>query len=360
MWRERHLIRRRKKGEKMKTTIKYSLAVASVLLGMSFGHANAATYCGGGKTVTFAGIDWESGAFITEVMKQILEKGYGCKVDSIPGNGPTLEQATANNEVQIFAEEWVGRSQVFDKAAAAGTVMAVGKTFVGASEGWFVPEYVVKGDPARGIKPTAPDLKSIQQLSDPKYVALFADPEEPGKGRFLNCPSGWGCEGKNTARIDAYKLGASYVNFRPGTGTALDAAISSAYLQGQPLLFYYWSPTALMGKFKFVQLEEPAYNQACWKEIADPNGKRDEGCSFPGANVSYGVNSEFAKAAPEVISILEKATFPLDDLNASLAFMADKKVDASAAAAEFLKTKSAIWGPWVTVEAKAKIDATLN
>jgi glycine betaine/proline transport system substrate-binding protein len=333
-------------------------ALGSVLLGMSFGNANAAEACNGGKTVTFAGIDWESGSFISEVMKGILAKGYGCKVDTIPGNGVTLEQATADGQIQIFAEEWVGRSQVWNKAAAAGKVTAVGKTFVGASEGWFVPEYVVKGDPTRGIKPVAPDLESISQLSDPKYVSLFADPEEPGKGRFLNCPSGWGCEGKNTARIEAYKLSDAYTNFRPGTGTALDAAITSAYLQGQPALFYYWSPTALMGKFKFVQLKEPAYNEACWKEIADPHGKRDEGCGFPSANVSYGLNSDFAKASPEIVAMLGKATFPLDDLDASLAYMADKKVNAAAAAAEFLKTKSDVWGAWVSPGAKEKIAAS--
>ena len=161
----------------MRSKSLYLAAVASALLGISFGHASAAPACNEGKTVTFAGIDWESGAFISEVMKGILAKGYGCKVDSIPGNAVTLEQATANGEIQVFAEEWVGRSQVWNKAAAAGTVTAIGKTFVGASEGWFVPEYVVKGDPARGIKPVAPDLESIQQLSDPKYVKLFADPE---------------------------------------------------------------------------------------------------------------------------------------------------------------------------------------
>ena len=83
--------------------LKYSLLAAVFMIGGSAGTAQA-SYCGDGKTVTFAGIDWESGAFITEVMKEILAKGYDCKVDSIPGNSVTLEQATANNDVQIFAE----------------------------------------------------------------------------------------------------------------------------------------------------------------------------------------------------------------------------------------------------------------
>ncbi|UTG97257.1 ABC transporter substrate-binding protein [Sinorhizobium meliloti] len=342
------------------STMRLTFAAAGLMLAASASGANA-SYCGDGKTVTFAGIDWESGAFITEVMKTILSKGYDCQVDSIPGNSVTLEQATANNDVQIFAEEWLGRSDVWNKAVEEKKVIAVGKTFVGASEGWFVPDYVVHGDPARNIEAKAPDLKSVSQLTDPKIAEIFADPEEPSKGRFLNCPSGWTCEGVSTAKLEAYKLGETYVNFRPGTGTALDAAITSAYLQGEPILFYYWSPTAILGKFKLIQLEEPpAYNEACWKELSSANGKRDEGCAFPSVDVAYGVNSTFASEAPEIVEILEKATFPLDEVNASLAYMADNKVDATAAAAEFLKTKGDIWSKWVSDEARGKIEAGLK
>jgi glycine betaine/proline transport system substrate-binding protein len=341
------------------STMRLTFAAAGLMLAASASGANA-SYCGDGKTVTFAGIDWESGAFITEVMKTILSKGYDCQVDSIPGNSVTLEQATANNDVQIFAEEWLGRSDVWNKAVEEKKVVAVGKTFVGASEGWFVPDYVVHGDPARNIEAKAPDLKSVSQLTDPKIAEIFADPEEPSKGRFLNCPSGWTCEGVSTAKLEAYKLDEAYVNFRPGTGTALDAAITSAYLQGEPILFYYWSPTAIMGKFKLIQLEEPAYNEACWKELSSANGKRDEGCAFPSVDVAYGVNSTFASEAPEIVEILEKATFPLEEVNASLAYMADNKVDATAAAAEFLKTKGDVWSKWVSEEARGKIEAGLK
>ncbi|MGK9285082.1 ABC transporter substrate-binding protein [Sinorhizobium meliloti] len=341
------------------STMRLTFAAAGLMLAASASGANA-SYCGDGKTVTFAGIDWESGAFITEVMKTILAKGYDCQVDSIPGNSVTLEQATANNDVQIFAEEWLGRSDVWNKAVEEKKVVAVGKTFVGASEGWFVPDYVVHGDPARNIEAKAPDLKSVSQLTDPKIAEIFADPEEPSKGRFLNCPSGWTCEGVSTAKLEAYKLDEAYVNFRPGTGTALDAAITSAYLQGEPILFYYWSPTAIMGKFKLIQLEEPAYNEGCWKELSSANGKRDEGCAFPSVDVAYGVNSTFASEAPEIVEILEKATFPLEEVNASLAYMADNKVDATAAAAEFLKTKGDVWSKWVSEEARGKIEAGLK
>lgn len=150
------------------------------------------------------------------------------------------------------------------------------------------------------------------------------------------------------------------MNFRPGTGTALDAGISAAYLQGKTVLFCYWSPTAVMGKFRLVQLEEPAYDEACWKELTSATGKREAGCAFPAVEVAYGINSTFAKDAPEIVEILEKATFPLEEVNASLAYMADNKADAVVAAKEFLKSKADVWGSWVSANAMAKIEASLK
>ena len=43
-----------------------------------------ASYCSDGKTVMFAGIDWQSGDFITEVMKTIFAKGYDCRSMPFP------------------------------------------------------------------------------------------------------------------------------------------------------------------------------------------------------------------------------------------------------------------------------------
>lgn len=336
------------------------LLTLATFAAMSFGAPNLAgaseiKWCDSGKTITFAGVDWESGAFIREVIERLLSDGYGCKVDSIPGNTLTLEQATADGQVQIFAEDWIGRSEVLEKAIAAGKTIPVGHPFVGAGEGWFVPEFVVKGDSARGIAASAPDLKSVDQLSDPDIVKLFTDPEEPGKGRFLNCPSGWTCEGVSTAKLQAYKLDELYTNFRPGTGIALDAEITSKISQGEPVLFYYWSPTAIMGKFKLVQLEEPAYTKECWDELTKADGKRDSGCAFPAVEVIYSLNREFHDAAPEIVDILKKAEFPLEKINTSVAYMVDNKAEAAAAAEQFLKENSDLWGQWVSADAKKKV-----
>ncbi|MEB0015164.1 histidine ABC transporter substrate-binding protein, partial [Glaciimonas sp. Cout2] len=72
-------------------------------------------------------------------------------------------------------DEGVGRSDAWIRAEKAGSVMPLGKVIVVASEGWYVPEYVIMGDASRGIKPMAPTLKSVSYL--PTYKSFFKDME---------------------------------------------------------------------------------------------------------------------------------------------------------------------------------------
>jgi len=334
-----------------------TFALVCLLLGWS--SCAQASYCGSGREVIFAGLNWESGEFITAVMQEILERGFDCRTETIPGNTITFEQALANDDLQIVAEEWVERSEIWKKAAAAGQVRAIGNTFTGATEGWAVPEYVVKGDPARHIEPAAPSLTNVAQLAEPKYVALFRDPEQPTRGRFLNCPSGWTCEPENTRKLRAYGLEDRYIDFRPGTGPAMDAAIVSAYLQGQPLLFYYWSPSAIAGRLRLSPLEEPPYTPDCWKNMIDVDATH-HGCASPPSVIVYGVSSVFAAAAPEIVAVLAKATFPLAELNANLAAMAQAQRDARAQATLFLEARPEIWHPWVGPALATRINAGLQ
>jgi glycine betaine/proline transport system substrate-binding protein len=314
-------------------------------------HAAESPYCRSGKTITFAGLNWESGEFLTAVMREVLERGYGCKTDSLPGNTVTLEQALADNDIQIIAEEWVSRSDTWKKAADAGKVRSIGHPFIGATEGWYVPDY---------LKATLPDLHDVSQLADPRYTALFRDPEQPGKGRFLNCPSGWTCEGVNTAKLRAYGLDAHYVDFRPGTGPAMDAAIVSAYQQKQPILFYYWSPSAIAGKLKLARLQEPAYSDACWKSLTSKTARHTQGCAAPQAEIAWGVSAAFAGQAPDLAGLLGKATVPLDLLNANLVAIADDHADPRAQAVTFLKAHPDVWHGWVDAETAGQIDASLG
>ncbi|WP_137820712.1 ABC transporter substrate-binding protein [Pseudomonas sp. 2FG] len=321
---------------KYKKTLLTSLLSLGLLAGSV--SSQAAGWCESGKPVKFAGLNWESGMLLTDVLQIVLKEGYGCETDSLPGNSITMENALSSNDIQVFAEEWVGRSEVWNKAASAGKVVGVGAPIVGAVEGWYVPRYVVEGDAKRKLEAKAPSLKAITDLA--QYTEVFRDPEEPAKGRFYNCPAGWTCELDNSAMLKSYGLEDKFTNFRPGTGPALDAAVLSSYKRGEPILFYYWSPTPLMGQVDLVKLEEkPGVDKTI--------------------TIKVGLSKDFHEQAPELVAVLEKVNLPIDLLNQNLARMAKERIDSPKLAKAFLKEHPEVWHAWVSEDAAKKIDATL-
>ncbi|MGC5700982.1 ABC transporter substrate-binding protein [Pseudomonas sp. NFXW11] len=307
--------------------------------------------------IHFADLNWESGGLITEILRLVVENGYGLPTDTLPGTTITLETALANNDIQVIGEEWAGRSPVWVKAEAAGKVLALGDTVKGATEGWWVPEYVIKGDPAKGLKPLAPDLRSVTDLA--RYKALFKDPESPDKGRFLNSPIGWTSEIVNQQKLKAYGLDASYVNFRSGSGAALDAEISSAIRRGQPILFYYWSPTPLLGRFKLVQLEEPPFDAEAWKTLTDAENPNPRPSRSLASKLSIGVSAPFHRQYPQLVDFFSKVDLPIEPLNRALAQMSESHSAPRDAARDFLKQHPQVWRPWLPAEVADKVAASL-
>jgi glycine betaine/proline transport system substrate-binding protein len=352
----------REKGE----TMLKKMALSSLVLGgalvigaNSFGQSAASSaYCASGKTVKFAGITWESGQFTTELVRYILEKGYDCKTEVIPGSTAVTETAMLAGEVNVWAEQWVGYSTIFKKGLEEKKVKLVGDILDGGTlEGWFVPTYMVKGDAKRGIKASTPDLKSVADLE--KYKGLFKDDENPAMGRLYNCPVGWSCEKDNGQKLIAYGLDKSFVNFKPGNGAGLDAAIAGAYEKGQPILFYYWAPTGFLGKYDFTRLEEPKYNEACWKTIKDLTNTKPCGSMAPSVDLKFGVTTDIADS-DAIIAVMSKVKYSLASFNKVIAEISDTKKAPAEVALNFLKKKPTIWTKWVPASVVSKIKASLK
>lgn len=340
-------------------TIRTSISLALTVLGMSVlapGAQAQSAWCKD-KPVKFAAVTWESAQFFTEVARFITEHGYNCKTEVVTGSTAVTEAALVSNDLQVWMEQW-DRTDVIKRGKQDGKISLVGDLLQGgAVEGWYVPEYVVKGDAKRKIAATAPELKSVSDL--PKYKALFKDDEDPSKGRFLNCPTGWDCERINNQKFKAYKLTADYVNFRPGTGGTLDATIASAYERGRPVLFYYWSPAGLMGKYKFSRLAEPDYNEACWKTLQNATTDAACGSATPVTKLMVGVSTPFAKEAPELVGFLSKLQLQGPLLNTIIADMNERKVGGAVKAKEYLQKNQSSWQAWLPADVAARVQAKL-
>lgn len=321
------------------------------------GAAVAAPKCEVDEPVMFGGLDWDSAAFHTAVAQFILTHGYGCKVDQIPGSTIPLINGLARGDVHVLMEIWSNNQpEAWTKAAAAGTVRENGTNFPDAVQGWFVPRYLVEGDqaPAKGLR-SAADLA--------KHKAVFRDPEEPSKGRFYNCVAGWQCEVVNEKKLHAYGLADDFTNFRPGTGAALAAAAESAIKRRQPIVFYYWGPTWLLGKIggDVVMLDEPAFDQKAWDAMTaekDP-AKVTKAVAYPVVKVVVGINSAFADKAPGIARFLEAYETTGALVSEALAFMQDSGGKADAGARNFLKTHPERWQAWVPAEVAERVKAAL-
>lgn len=209
---------------------------------------------------------------------------------------------------------------------------------------------MIKGDPARGIKATAPDLKSVYDL--PKYKGVFKDVEEPGKGRFYSCIAGWGCEKINEKKFAAYDLNDTFNIFLPGSGAALVASLAGAYKKGQPWVGYYWAPTWVLGTYDMTPLEEPAYD----KEIFESTAKS----AYPAVSVNIAVNSSMPKKAPDVVEFLKKYETSQAIANKFLGYMQEKEADSQQTAEWFLKEYEELWTGWVSGDVAAKVKKALK
>lgn len=335
------------------------LAAAAIVAGATLAvpAAQAQATCELDRPVVFAGLDWDSNAFHVAVAGTILEKGYGCKTDAIPGSTIPLLAGMARGDIDVTMEIWKENVvEPWAEAEAKGQVKQVGTNFPDAVQGWFVPRYVIEGDPARNIAPMAPDLRRVTDIT--KYKDLFRDPEEPSKGRFYNCILGWGCENMNSRKLKAYGLDADFTNFRPGTGAALASAIASAYKRGKPIFYYYWGPTWVMGLYDGYMLEEAPYNKADWDALSNDEN-HPVATAYPVVEVTVGVNTAFAAQAPKLIDFLSKYRTTNKMVSEALAYMQANDVEADAAALNFLRTREDVWTGWVPADVAARVKAAL-
>ncbi len=300
------------------------------------------------KPVVFVDFSWESVQVHNRIAAYIMEKGYGKKTDFIFAESLPGMMGIERGDADLSMEGWVDNlTEYWTKASAKGDIQSLGTNFPDAPQGWYVPTYMIQGDEKRGIKATAPGLKSVKDL--PQYWELFKDPENPRKGRLYNGPAGWQISSINVEKIKAYGLSGTYEAFSPGSQTALSTAIKRAYDRGKPVLAYYWEPTWVMGLLDMTRLEEPPFDAAVWGDGGN------KGCACPSATVYVVANTKFVERNPRIATFLRTYSTTLEQNNKILAYMYKNRVDAAEAAIWFLKNHKDVWSAWVPGDVASRI-----
>lgn len=302
-------------------------------------------------TIVFADAGWDSIRFHNDVASFIIENGYGYKTDVIPGTTAATFAGLRKGDINAYMEIWTENiMDAYKEAIDSGDIVDVSTNFDDNAQGLYVPTYVIKGDPERGIKAMAPDLKTVKDLA--KYPELFKDPEDPKKGRIYGSPPGWKVDEALRGKLNTYGLDKVYNYFSPGSDTGLSASIAGAVSKGEPWVGYYWEPTWVTGKYDMTLLEDEEYSDEKWD-----NGYA---CEWPSQKVTVAVYKDLQSKAPDVVEFLKNYKTSSKLTGEALAYMQDKNVNTKEAAKWFLKEHEDVWTKWVPDDVAAKVKEALK
>jgi len=334
---------------------KSALVTASLLLGAAFALPAQAqeSSCGTDRTIDIAEMTWPSAAALAHIHATILEKGFGCNVEIVTGDTvPTSSSMLSRGTPAVAPELWTSTiEEPWKEGIESGKVVHLGYAITdGTVEGWFIPRYVQEANP---------ELTTADAVI--ARPDLFPDPEQADQGRLYSCPPGWACELSTTALFEAYEMDDKWNLFSPGSGGALDASIARAFLRNEPILFYYWGPTAILGKFDAVQLDLGETKPDVYACNTDPDCGEPAGkTAYPSSPAVIGAAKWIETEAPAVAEYFGKVGLTNAQISELLVYGDENKADAAETAENFLKTKEDVWTTWVSPEIADKVRASLG
>lgn len=301
------------------------------------------------KTLRFADVGWDSILFHNAVVGTVAETLFGYTWTEVSGSTPITHEAVKKGEIDVHMEVWTDNISAYNEDIEAGALKEVGVNFDDNAQGLYVPRYVIEGDPARGIAPMAPNLKTVADLKD--YASLFKDPEDASKGIIYGGIAGWEITEIIHKKYLHYGLNANYNYIEPGTDAATSAVLVAAYDRGEPVVAYYWEPTWLLGKYDFVLLADEPYDPELFHE-----GKTE----CPSVRVTICTSNAFYESDPDFVAFLSKYRSSSALTSEALAYIEDTGADYKAAAKWFLKEHRDMVEPWLTAEQADKLYAAIG
>ncbi|MBF0288535.1 MAG: ABC transporter substrate-binding protein [SAR324 cluster bacterium] len=330
--------------------MRYGIAVLLIVLSSFISQAYAA--CG---KVTVADMNWSSAELIANIDVFILEHGFGCDAELVPGDTmPTGTSMIEKGEPDIAPELWSNSfTEALQKGVEEKRLRIAGRSLSdGGEEGFWVPKYLVDKDPS---------IATIEGVI--KNKKLFKHPENPDKYAFMGCPAGWGCQISSSHLFEALELKKhGFEMIDPGSGAGLAGAIAKAYERKEAWFGYYWAPTDILGKYTMVKVD---FGSGVKKDhflncLAKANCEKPQVSMYPSSPVHTVTTEQFASKAPEAYEYLSKRAFKNAQMNQLLAWMKDNQADGNIAMEHFLKNYESTWTPWVSSAVAQKVKKALK
>ncbi len=282
----------------------------------------AAEQPGEGKTVRPARATWDTGWFQAEVYNQALRKlGYQVEATKTLDN-PIFYQGVADGDVDFWVNGWFPQHREYEEHFEGGAEIIGHVAKGGALQGYMIDKRTAE---EHGIT-------NLGDLEDPEIAALF-DADGDGDADMAACPPSWYCSQIIDHQLEAYGL-ADIVDRSTATYPAAMADALARFENGEPVLFYTWTPSWVIGTLEpgedvvWIEVPHPSLpdEQAQYEDLTTVEGV--EGCvndpcamGWPGNDIQPVANREFLEENPAVRKLFEVASIPLEDIAAQNARM---------------------------------------
>lgn len=301
--------------------------------------ALVAVACGGdaggdNPTITLIVNPWTASRLNAEVAKNIIESELGNPVEiSEVNENDAMFTGMADGTLDAVLEIWP--SGVTDAETAyfdEGTVVDIGQLGAVGKIGWFVPSYVIDEHP---------ELATWEGYSDPALAALFATAETGDKGRFLGTDPSYSQYDEQI--ID--NLGLPFEVVFSGSEPATVAEVDARVAANEPIVLYWWTPTAAVAKYDLINVQLPPYTDECGASAAAGDGGVD--CDYPEDVLFKAASALLEEKAPDVFTFLENFTITTDDQLEMLPAVEIDGDDPAAVAAEWVANHEDTWRAWL-------------
>lgn len=249
------------------------------------------------------------------VMKALEELGYN--VDEISElEYAAAHVAIANGDGTFLADHWDPlHTDFFERAGGEDTIYREGVYSPGALQGYLIDKTTAE----------AFDITNLGQLQDPEVARLF-DTDGDGKADLTGCTPGWGCEQVIEHQLDAFDL-RDTVAHNQGSYSAIIADTITRYENGEPILYYTWTPYWVSGVL--VPGEDVVWLEVPFSSL--PGDRADVDTALPdGTNYGFQANTqhiianrEFAEANPAAAKLFGIMEVSANDISAQNLMMRD-------------------------------------
>ena len=263
--------------------------------------ATADDATGGDKpTINLVINAWTASAVNVAIAKQLIEDELGYTVEAVTvDENDAMFTGLSDGSLDAVLEVWPsGLSDTENAFIDDGSVVELGKLGAIGKIGWFVPSYVIDEHP---------ELATWEGYKTPEAADLFATAATGDKGRFLGTDPSYTQFDEDIIANLGLPFQVEFSGSEPATVAELDARVAAK----EPVLMYWWTPTAAVSKYDLVNVELPAYSEACGQHAAAGDGAVD--CDYPEDVLLKFASAGLEEKAPEVWAFLQKFTITSDD-----------------------------------------------